>query len=58
MYTERCKDRNKRVNNNISLGYDKENITSNEGKWSRRGDIIDIFPVNHELPIKLNSSIT
>jgi len=35
------------------LGYEKENVTSSEGKWSRRGEIIDIYPVNNELPIRL-----
>ncbi len=35
------------------LGYEKETITSLEGKWSRRGEIIDIYPVNNELPIRL-----
>ncbi len=35
------------------LGYTKENVTSTEGFWSRRGEIIDIFPVNNELPIRL-----
>ena len=35
------------------LGYIKENTTSTEGSWSRRGEIIDIFPVNNELPIRI-----
>jgi len=35
------------------LGYSKEEITTTEGQWSRRGDIIDIFPVNHEVPIRI-----
>tara|TARA_Y100001968_G_C19453588_1_gene770502 strand:- start:2032 stop:5541 length:3510 start_codon:yes stop_codon:yes gene_type:complete len=35
------------------LGYDKKNITDQEGQWSRRGDIIDIFPVSNELPVRL-----
>ncbi len=35
------------------LGYLKENVTSSEGQWSRRGEIIDIYPVNNELPIRL-----
>ena len=37
----------------VLLGYEKENITSQEGSWSRRGEIIDIYPVNNELPIRL-----
>ena len=35
------------------LGYVKEEITTTEGNWSRRGDIIDIFPVNNEVPIRI-----
>ena len=35
----------------VLLGYSKENMTSQEGSWSRRGEIIDIYPVNNELPI-------
>ncbi len=35
------------------LGYKRENITSTEGFWSRRGEIIDIYPVNNELPIRI-----
>ncbi len=37
----------------ITLGYTKEEITTNEGQWSRRGDIIDIYPVNNEVPIRI-----
>ncbi|MBO8232031.1 transcription-repair coupling factor [Prochlorococcus marinus str. MU1402] len=35
------------------LGYTKENVTSTEGFWSRRGEIIDIYPVNNEFPVRL-----
>ena len=35
------------------IGYKKSEITTNEGQWSRRGDIVDIFPVNNDLPIRL-----
>lgn len=35
------------------LGYIKENVTSTEGFWSRRGEIVDIYPVNNEFPIRL-----
>jgi len=24
-----------------------------EGQWSRRGDIVDVFPVSSELPVRL-----
>ncbi len=35
------------------LGYNKVSTTEQEGNWSRRGDIVDIYPVNNELPIRL-----
>ena len=34
-------------------GYIKTNNIDQEGTWSRRGDILDIFPVSSELPIRL-----
>ncbi len=37
----------------IDLGYIKEAITTTEGQWSRRGDIVDIFAVNNEVPIRI-----
>ncbi len=36
-----------------SLGYSRTSNTEVEGSWSRRGDIIDIFPVNQDLPIRI-----
>ena len=41
------------TNQLIELGYSKEDITRNEGQWSRRGDIIDIFAVNNEVPVRI-----
>ena len=35
------------------LGYERVATTDQEGTWSRRGDIIDIFPVSSELPVRL-----
>ncbi len=35
------------------IGYKRESVTSQEATWSRRGDIVDIYPVNSELPIRL-----
>ena len=35
------------------LGYTKADVTSTEGLWSRRGEIVDIYPVNNEFPIRL-----
>ena len=41
------------TNKLVLLGYNKENLTSQEGTWSRRGEIIDIYPVNNELPVRI-----
>ncbi|NJO39867.1 MAG: transcription-repair coupling factor [Cyanobacteria bacterium CRU_2_1] len=35
------------------LGYDRVSLVETEGQWSRRGDIIDVFPVASELPVRL-----
>lgn len=35
------------------LGYERVNTVETEGQWSRRGDILDIFPVSSELPVRL-----
>ncbi len=37
----------------IELGYERVPLVETEGQWSRRGDIIDIFPVAAELPVRL-----
>ena len=34
-------------------GYIKTNNIDQEGTWTRRGDILDIYPVSSELPIRL-----
>jgi transcription-repair coupling factor (superfamily II helicase) len=36
------------------LGYERTSLVENEGQWSRRGDIIDIFPVMNELPVRID----
>jgi transcription-repair coupling factor (superfamily II helicase) len=36
-----------------ALGYDRVNLVETEGQWSRRGDIVDVFPVSAELPVRL-----
>ncbi len=36
-----------------NCGYLKSNNIDQEGTWARRGDIIDIYPVSSELPIRL-----
>lgn len=35
------------------LGYERVPLVEMEGQWSRRGDIIDVFPVSSELPVRL-----
>ena len=36
-----------------SLGYNRVSSIDQEGTWSYRGDIIDVFPVSSELPVRL-----
>ncbi len=35
------------------LGYERVALVESEGQWSRRGDIVDVFPVASELPVRL-----
>ncbi len=35
------------------LGYKRVNLVETEGQWAKRGDLIDIFPVSAELPVRL-----
>jgi len=35
------------------LGYERVSLVETEGQWSRRGDLVDIFPVSAELPVRL-----
>jgi transcription-repair coupling factor (superfamily II helicase) len=35
------------------LGYEKVALVEMEGQWSQRGDIVDIFGVSAELPVRL-----
>jgi len=35
------------------LGYDRVSLVEMEGQWSQRGDIVDIFPVASEWPLRL-----
>ncbi|MEH2137190.1 transcription-repair coupling factor [Nostoc sp.] len=35
------------------LGYDRVPLVEMEGQWSRRGDIVDVFPVSSEFPVRL-----
>ncbi|MEQ9357598.1 transcription-repair coupling factor [Coleofasciculus chthonoplastes] len=44
----------KDIDNQLArLGYDRVPLVEMEGQWSRRGDIVDIFPVAAELPVRL-----
>ncbi|OKH18781.1 transcription-repair coupling factor [[Limnothrix rosea] IAM M-220] len=36
------------------LGYERTTLVETEGQWTRRGDIVDIFPVSAELPVRLD----
>jgi transcription-repair coupling factor (superfamily II helicase) len=36
------------------LGYERVPLVETEGQWSRRGDIVDVFPVSSELPVRLD----
>jgi transcription-repair coupling factor (superfamily II helicase) len=36
------------------LGYERTSLVETEGQWSRRGDIVDVFPVSSELPVRLD----
>jgi transcription-repair coupling factor (superfamily II helicase) len=35
------------------LGYERVSTIEQEGSWSRRGDLLDVFPVSAELPVRL-----
>ncbi|WP_341740014.1 transcription-repair coupling factor [Microcoleus sp. CAWBG640] len=37
----------------VSMGYQRVPLVEMEGQWSRRGDIVDVFPVAAELPVRL-----
>jgi len=39
--------------NLAQLGYERVPLVEMEGQWSRRGDIVDVFPVSSELPVRL-----
>ncbi|MEO0853469.1 MAG: CarD family transcriptional regulator, partial [Cyanobacteria bacterium J06648_11] len=35
------------------LGYERVSLVEREGQWSQRGDIVDIYPVASEWPVRL-----
>lgn len=35
------------------MGYERVNLVETEGQWTKRGDLVDIFPVSAELPLRL-----
>ncbi len=36
------------------MGYTHTSTVETEGQWGRRGDIIDIFPVSSEMPVRID----
>lgn len=38
----------------VQLGYTRNSITMKPGEMSRRGDIIDVYPLDSELPIRIS----
>jgi transcription-repair coupling factor (superfamily II helicase) len=36
------------------LGYERVNLVESEGQWQKKGDILEIFPVSSELPVRLD----
>jgi transcription-repair coupling factor (superfamily II helicase) len=36
-----------------NLGYERVSVVETEGQWAQRGDIIDLYPVACELPVRL-----
>ena len=36
------------------MGYENTSTVETEGQWGRRGDIIDIFPVSSEMPVRID----
>ena len=41
------------ISNLINLGYNREVIISNPGDFAVRGFVIDIFPINSDVPVRL-----
>ena len=35
------------------MGYERVNLVEIEGQWGKRGNLVDIFPVSAELPVRL-----
>lgn len=38
----------------IAFGYKKTDLVATKGEYSRRGDILDIFPINEDNPVRLD----
>jgi transcription-repair coupling factor (superfamily II helicase) len=36
------------------MGYEHTSTVETEGQWAKRGDIIDIFPVSSEMPVRID----
>jgi len=37
----------------VRLGYERANTVETEGQFARRGDIVDVFPVSAEMPLRV-----
>jgi transcription-repair coupling factor (superfamily II helicase) len=53
LYTEGSLDTEGLFVNLVDFGYGRQDAVSEEGDFSRRGGIIDIFPFTFELPIRI-----
>lgn len=47
-------DRNMLIKNLVQLGYTREDRIEKQGEFSVRGDIIDIYPLNENQPIRID----
>ncbi|MCX5712645.1 MAG: hypothetical protein NTY47_06230, partial [Candidatus Omnitrophica bacterium] len=54
LYTGETLDLERFLPNLVSFGYKRQESVAEEGDFSRRGEIIDIFPATFELPIRIH----
>lgn len=57
LYAGRSVDLERFVNTFIEFGYKRQDAVMSEGDFSRRGEIIDIFPFTFELPVRIELEI-
>lgn len=46
-------NRNKLIDDLISIGYKRETIVTNTGEIGIRGFVLDIYPINYETPVRI-----